>query len=239
MKLDKAERKAFNKAQKELNDYTRRGKESQERAQAAFDKKWKAGNYKSRESSVGVKNSSFLHYHDEGYEPYDDDNLIEVEFERKEREKRERKQFWNDNSRVLKESFLKSFEIFGQPPEYIPCFNSHQEKLSTCGCVLEKHQITITMLFGRSFYLRVFIVFKSYIGQIEADINYCSTHRPLLQTLILLQILPSATSSPKSGFHFSVFEFATFAKLDGFMSNYAITKVLNNYNMQKHNFKVS
>ncbi|CAO3640860.1 unnamed protein product [Mucor fragilis] len=69
--------------------------------------------------------------------------------------------------------------------------------------------------------------------------EYCRAHRSLLRTLVLLQLLPSATERPQSAIHFSVFEFAMFAKLDGGMSNHAITKVLNGYNMQKHNISKS
>ena len=47
-------------------------------------------------------------------------------------------------------------------------------------------------------------------------------------------MLPSGVKSSKYAIHFSVFEFAMFAKSDGGMSDHAIRKVLNSYNMYKH-----
>ncbi|CEP12006.1 hypothetical protein [Parasitella parasitica] len=225
--MNKREKKAFKKYQKDLNNYQARGKEEQKKAQIAFNKKWKSGAFTNRQSQVNrnVENGSGDNaFNDDGYKPYyGEDDMIDVETEKKKREERERKRFWKDNSKILRESFLKSFQLFGQPPEHLTSFGNSLTKLPACNCAMESHRITVYMLFG----------------QVEAEIDYCIVHRPLLQALILLQVLPSAKSSPKSAIHFSVFEFATFAKLDGFMSNHAIIKVLNNHDMQKHDFKTN
>lgn len=206
--------------------------------QKNFDDRFKAGDFGKNEARNEIVHTT-IEMDDTDYH-----NDVEVyEVSSKERTKKERREFWRGNSRDLKECFLQSFELFGQPSEHLTSLD-HSKIPKTCTCTMDVHTLSIRMIFGMSSYLKCFIREQYFnicvlLGHFEATVEYCRAHRPLLKTLVMLQVLPSATNSPKSAIHFSVFEFATFAKLDGYMSNHAISKVLNNYNMQKHEYNVS
>ncbi|CEP18765.1 hypothetical protein [Parasitella parasitica] len=172
---------------------------------------------------------------------YEDDHEEVHETTFSEQAKTKRKEFWRENSRVLKDSFLESFEPNGYPNEHLTSLDD--SKLPTCDCIKSSIEITVYTLFGMTLECQYgsscHVFFNvTFIDQFVEKIEYCSVHRPLLQNLILLQVVPSATDSPKYAIHFSVFEFATFAKLGGYTSNHAFAKVLNNYNAMKHKHNV-
>ncbi|CEP19929.1 hypothetical protein [Parasitella parasitica] len=92
--------------------------------------------------------------------------------------KKKRKECWRENSRVLENSFLESFELNGHPNEHLTSLDD--SKLPTCDCIKSSIELT------------VFTLFDQFIEKIE----YCSVYRLLLQTSILLKVVPSATDSP-------------------------------------------
>lgn len=80
--------------------------------QKNFEDRLKSGEFARKEAS---KNKRYKNIEIEDNADYHND--IEVyETPSKEPVKKERREFWRENSRDLKECFLQSFELFGQPP---------------------------------------------------------------------------------------------------------------------------
>lgn len=61
-------------------------------------------------------------------------------------------------------------------------------------------------------------------------VNYC-VHCTLLETLMLMQILPTSTISPENRVYFAVFEFLKDLKMNAFVSNHGFRKAMNSYNL--------
>ncbi|KAL9536861.1 hypothetical protein MBANPS3_012308 [Mucor bainieri] len=83
--------------------------------------------------------------------------------------------------------------------------------------------------------ITVFMLFT----QEAVFIKHCA-HRSLFDTLILMQVLPTSTISPRNGVHVSVFELLRSFKLDAYVSIHdAFRKALDNHNMNFHEYKPS
>jgi len=63
--------------------------------------------------------------------------------------KRERRDFWRDNTGLLKKALLDSFNLFGQPAEHLNGLDEQMKELPSCECIKSTHQVTVCMLFGR------------------------------------------------------------------------------------------
>ncbi|EPB90909.1 hypothetical protein HMPREF1544_02161 [Mucor circinelloides 1006PhL] len=63
--------------------------------------------------------------------------------------KRERRDFWRDNTGLLKKALLDSFNLFGQPAEHLNGLDEQMKELPSCECIKSTHQVTVCMLLGR------------------------------------------------------------------------------------------
>ncbi|KAL7317722.1 hypothetical protein PS15m_004037 [Mucor circinelloides] len=82
--------------------------------------------------------------------------------------------------------------------------------------------------------MRATFMYSCYLQIIT--VKHC-IHRPLFDSLILMQLLPTATKAPASAIHFSVFEFHRSIKLDVYASVHAFKKAPDNYNQCFHKYK--
>lgn len=72
-------------------------------------------------------------------------------------------------------------------------------------------------------------------GHVKIKVEYCD-HHSLLKKLMLMQMLPSSTITPKSAMHFAIFEKLMSLKLNGYISNFAFVKTQNVDNLLLCNY---
>lgn len=72
-------------------------------------------------------------------------------------------------------------------------------------------------------------------GHVRINVEHCD-HHSLLKKLMLMQMFPSSTITPKSAMHFAVFEKLMSLKLNGYISNYAFVKTQNADNLLLCNY---
>ncbi|KAL7329932.1 hypothetical protein PS15p_212275 [Mucor circinelloides] len=138
-----------------------------------------------------------------------------------------RKDFWGTMSVDVKNWFSKSFELNGHPNPCLVAPNTSILGTYACNCADAKDFAVYCYM------LHSHTSFK---------LKYCDEH-PIMKTLLLMQMLPSSTVSPKVAIHFAVFEKLQSLKLHGYMSNYAFVKsqnkdnlILADYDIQKFKF---
>ncbi|KAL9546848.1 hypothetical protein PS6_007444 [Mucor atramentarius] len=192
-------------------DATRRAEKALERAASK----------RRRDEDKGMQD----YCHDYNYGGYEDD-FVPAQAERVERvfnksfnPKKERKQFWAERDDDFLQAFITSYNK-GEPDFRLEK-PLEVEKPSCCSC-LSRNTATLTgYMFG---------------GPCKFSVSYCS-HQPLLETLVLSQMLPTSTEQPRSAVHFSIFEYGNIAKLDGSVSNHGFVKIYNSWCLHRGGFK--
>ncbi|KAK4521830.1 uncharacterized protein ATC70_004367 [Mucor velutinosus] len=124
---------------------------------------------------------------------------------------------WQDLSEVLLKSYIESHELHGHAD---PCLDAPiiiGTKPQSCDCT---SRITSWPING-------FMMFKRCIFQVE----YCS-HQTLLESLLMSQMMPTATVFPKSAVHFSLFESMIDNRLNAYSSVYGFVKANNASNLR-------
>lgn len=137
---------------------------------------------------------------------------------------RSRKDFWHERSSDVKEWYIQSFQLNGHPNPCLAVPDASNLGTHSCNCPNGK-DLTVNCFMLHS--------------HTPFTFKHCNEH-PILKTLLLMQMLPCSTVSPKTAIHFAVFEKLQSLKLNGSISNYAFVKsensdnfLLANYDIQK------
>ncbi|CEP12015.1 hypothetical protein [Parasitella parasitica] len=139
------------------------------------------------------------------------------------KDKKPKNDFWKEQSSLLINLYLKSFEYHVGYSSPTLCVPETLKKPVDCDCA--KRDVAK---------VAVFTIFARHILNVSRCI-----HCPLMDTLILMQVIPAATINPESRVHFSVFEFLHHMKKNAFVSNHAFRRAMDSYNLILSNYSLN
>ncbi|KAI8334906.1 hypothetical protein BD560DRAFT_414269 [Blakeslea trispora] len=126
-------------------------------------------------------------------------------------------QKWNDKKDVMIKCYLESFELYGEPG---PQLSKPLSFNSPCSCQIKF-----------SAQIRCFFMFNNVVANVE----YCNC-KNLFETLMVMQLLPSSTKSPRLAVHFGLLSFLHKLKMAAEVSNHSFTGVINEFGLQLAGF---
>ncbi|KAI8390063.1 hypothetical protein BD560DRAFT_442639 [Blakeslea trispora] len=126
-------------------------------------------------------------------------------------------QKWNDKKDVMIKCYLESFGLYGEPD---PRLSKPLSFNSPCSCQIKF-----------SAQIRCFFMFNNVVANVE----YCNC-KNLFETLMVMQLLPSSTKSPRLAVHFGLLSFLHKLKMAAGVSNHSFTGVINEFGLQLAGF---
>ncbi|KAL0143474.1 hypothetical protein V8B55DRAFT_1444672 [Mucor lusitanicus] len=128
---------------------------------------------------------------------------------------------WQIISEALLESYEASHNLHGHADPCLTAPITLGTKPESCNCASR----------NTSWPINGFMMFKRCIFQVE----YC-VHQTLIESLLMSQMMPTATVYPKSAVHFSLFESMIDNRLNACSSVYGFVKANNANNLRLANF---
>ncbi|KAL9536535.1 hypothetical protein MBANPS3_012585 [Mucor bainieri] len=128
---------------------------------------------------------------------------------------------WQQVSERLLDTYLKSHQLHGHADPCLAAPITIGTKPLGCDCVDRL----------KSWDINGFMLFKRCIFKVE----YC-IHQTLLESLLMSQMMPTSTISPKSAVHFSVFESMIDQRLHAYSSISGFVKANNATNLRLSSF---